>query len=596
MTLKWKIIGILLVFMGLMAVTDHVVDRLVIYPSYVALEKAQAEKDVARCEAALENTIYYLDIVADDWAAWDDTCIFLQDRNAAYIESNLVLETFLDNELNLINYYDVNGNLFWGRAMDLETQAPCVIKPFDSRHLDVSHPLIRHSDAAGGLRGVFLTDKGPMLISSRPIVSSENKGPIRGTLVMGKLLTPTIMTRLVKQTQVPHIWMPMAENSLSDEDQRAAAMATPSSPVVMREKGIELFVYTVMPDVLGAPALLLRAVLPRDITAKGLAGIRYGILSNALVSVVLLLVFLGLLKITVLSPIVSLTRHAVAIRDTGDLSLRHHSRRKDEIGVLSGEFDRLVADQQAIQQGLKHEIEERQRYEETLTDYHLKLRQLSSELLLTGERERRKIAVDLHDHIGQTLAVSKMRLDELASILPAGEAIEKVEKIIGYIEKAIQDTRTLTFEISPPILYEFGLASALKWLGEKFSDLYGLTIKFNAGNADIQLDTPLRIMLFQATRELLFNIVKHAHCSDVKIAMTADGDRLKITIEDNGVGFDPAALNAQIGFGLFNIKERLTYFGGHCEIESAQGKGTRIHLAVPLKPPVADDGQRSLTG
>ncbi|MDX9788262.1 MAG: CHASE4 domain-containing protein [Desulfobacterales bacterium] len=593
MTLKWKIAGSLLVLSLLLAVSDYTIYRRVIYPNYLALEQTFAKKELARCIATLESSIKFLDILTNDWAAWDDSYAFLLDRNADYIKSNLVQETFLDNDLNLIHYYDLKGNLVWGKAVAVDSATPILIRPLDRPGLPITHSLLKQAQAIGGVSGLFLTDKGPMLVSSRPVITSENRGPAVGTLIMGKLLSPALVKRLVSQTRVDHTYMKLGDAWMTDDDRLAMTRMNASHPMFIQEKTGTLQAYTTIPDIDGVPALLLRATLSRDFTAEGLAGIRYGAVSDILVSIILVLVLLWLLKMTVIGPIASLTRHAVAIRDTDDLTLTHNSSRKDEIGVLSREFDRLVARQHSIQKGLMGEIEERQRYEKKLTDYHRRLRHLSSELLLTEERERRKIAIDLHDYIGQPLAISKIKLDELASTLPAATgALTHVEQIGKYIETAIQSTRTLTFDLSPPILYEFGLAAALKWLSEKFGRQYGLEIKFDVVNSDIPVETALRVMLFQAARELLFNIIKHARSREAQITMMAEEDTVKVMIQDNGVGFDPEAVNVELGFGLFSIKERIHHFGGRFELDSAPGKGTRVCLTVPLKyiPP---DAQRS---
>ncbi len=599
MTLQGKIIGLLIVLLVLMGGTDYVIDRLVVFQNYVALEKAQARKDLDRCLAALNNEIDHLKILTDDWAVWDDTYQFIQDRNADYIESNLVPLTFFDNKLNLIAFYDLQGNRVWGQSMDLSTKTPISISPFQNSNLPLTHALLQKTppanDTNGGTNGIFITGKGPMLVSSKPILTSNREGPVRGHLVMGQLLTPALIDRLVKQTRVRHNLLKINSTTLEKDDQQAMREISKKGPVYILETNDTLKAYAMVPNLAEEPALLMRVVAPREISKKGIESVRYGVVSGSLMFLSFLLVVLGIIKYTVLQPILALTRHAVTIRDSNDLSLRQNTTRRDEIGVLSREFDRLVAQQQSIQKGLKREIEERHLYEKELDRYHQKLRHLSSELLLTEERERRKIATDLHDSIGQSLAMSKMRLDELTATMPPSDVSEKMEQVSKLIEKSIQDTRTLTFELSPPILYEFGLSAALKWLSEKFSKKYQLNIKFDTIGSVGPKDTALRVMLFQATRELLYNVVKHAHERDVILSLTTTDTAVEITIEDNGVGFDPTIMNTpaeyDVGFGLFSIKERLQHVGGRFEIDSTPGKGTRVCMVSPLASPPPDSSQ-----
>lgn len=601
MTLQQKIFSILIILLVLMSATDYLIDKHLIFHNYIALEQDQVKKDLKRCVAALKVEIDHLNTVADDWAIWDDSYQFLQDHNADYIESNLVPLTFTDNNLNLIHYYDLKGALVWGKAMNLDTQATILISPLDTQHLSPDHPLLKRAEVRSGTQsgvcGLFMTSKGPMLICSKPVLTSEQKGPTRGFLMMGRMLSPKLMSQLVRQTQVDHNIWPLDDDSLKDEDRHAISQITQEAPFYIRDAGGLLHGYTIVPDLLGNPGLLIRTAVQKEITQKGQSSIHYGIISNVLMSLSFLLVLLGLLKYTVLQPILSLTRHAVAIRDKNDLSLRQNNRHPDEIGVLSREFDRLVAQQQSVQKGLQAEIEERHLYEKKLNSYHQKLRQLSSELLLTEERERRKIAVDLHDHIGQSLAMSKMKIDALIATLSPSDVSKTLEQISRLIEKTIQDTRTLTFELSPPLLYEFGLSTALKWLCDKFTQQYELDIQFNANEATVPMDTSLRIMLFQITRELLFNIVKHSQSRKAVLSMAIQDSRVEITVEDNGKGFDPAILGTHadhdIGFGLFNIRERMEHIGGQFEINSAPGKGTHIRLVSPIKSPAPDEQGRT---
>lgn len=603
MSLQRKILGVLFVLLVLIAITDYTIDRLLIFHNYVAIEHTQAKRDLARCIDTLKSEINHLNVYTDDWSAWDDTYQFLKDRNDAYIKSNLVIQTFLDNKLNLINYYDVNGKLVWGKTMDLKTKSVIAVSPFDKPTLSSSHPLLKRAkvkkDVTNGISGIFLTVKGPMLICSKPVLTSEHQGPHRGYLIMGKFLSTDLQAHLIEQAHVNHqIWQ-LDDKTIPEIDRQAFTQINQQTPVYIKNNKNALHVYGKIPDIFGNLSILYRVVAPRDITSKGAASIRYGIISNVLMSCSFLLVLLGLIKYLILQPISSLTHHAVNIREQNDLSLRLNNRRKDELGILSREFDRLVAQQEQIQTSLKREIEERRLTEKKLKGYHQKLRKLSSELLLTEERERRKIAVDLHDHIGQSLAMSKMKLDVLVANLSPSEVSEKIEHVGQLIENTIQDTRTLTFELSPPLLYEFGLSTALKWLSDKFSQQYDLNIQYLGVEDNFSLDTSLSILLFQATRELLFNIVKHAKSNAVRLSMTQEDTEVQILIEDDGVGFDPSILNtntdSDIGFGLFNVRERLNHIGGQLKINSAPGKGTRIRLYSPLKPdlPANQDEQLS---
>jgi signal transduction histidine kinase len=589
MTLKIKILGILLFLMTITAIMDFAVHRWMIYPNFTAMEQTQAKKDLSRCVAALQAEIDYLDAFADDWAAWNDTYRFIAERTRAYIDSNLGPQTFMDNRLNLIAFYNTTGNRIWGRTYNLETGRTVPIQPFTAPFLRPAHTLLHRTGDDIPIRGIFSTDQGPMLIASRPILTSDRQGPVKGTLIMGRLLSRELTGQLATRTQVDHHMWSLGDERLAPEEQKAAENINSQSPFYLSEKKYSLQVYTTVPDIAGIPALLIRADISRGISARGLASIRYAVVSDALVSGAVLILLFSLLQRMVIRPICVLTRHAESIRAGDDIPVGCVGDRRDEIGVLCRTFEGMMNRLRSTHQGLVREIDERRRSRKMLDTYHVKLRRLSSELLIAQESERRRIAVDLHDRIGQALTVSKMRLDALCANRPCGRADTTLREISAMLERTIADTRMLTFELSPPILYELGLTAALEWLAEKFSREHDLRISFNAQTEDLIIDTHLRVMLFQATRELLFNIVKHARAGAVEMRMTTDGRALRIIVSDDGRGFESVPANSgrdgRTGFGIFNIKERLSDLGGRLDIDSGLDKGTRVTLVCPLSSP-----------
>ncbi|MDY6850530.1 MAG: PAS domain S-box protein [Thermodesulfobacteriota bacterium] len=233
------------------------------------------------------------------------------------------------------------------------------------------------------------------------------------------------------------------------------------------------------------------------------------------------------------------------------------------------------------------DITERKRAEKGLLSYQKRLSRMGYELLLTEERERRRIATNLHDHIGQSLAMSKFKLKTLRQSLSSSGQVTLVDEICGFVEEMILQTRSLTFDLSPPILYELGLESAVEWLAEQIHERYNIQTEFNNDGQPKELDDDLRVFLFRAVRELLMNVVKHAQASKVKISMRTKDDELCIEVDDDGLGYDSSARGHSglgDGFGLFSIRERIVPLGGHLWIKSMPDRGTRATLATPLKP------------
>jgi len=233
-----------------------------------------------------------------------------------------------------------------------------------------------------------------------------------------------------------------------------------------------------------------------------------------------------------------------------------------------------------------HEIKERKKVENTLRQSEDQLRVLSSEIQLTEERERRRIATDLHDSIGPMLAVSNLKLDMLSDKIDPPDIKEELGTVQGQIKEVIQQARSLTFQLSPPILYKLGLEAALASLAEQTQDQQGINTVFEADSLPKELDQDVQIHLFRSVRELVINVLKYARAKNVKIAVSRENNHIKIDVTDDGVGFEftefGLSRDGTGGLGLFSINERLRLLGGQMKINTSPGKGTSVILNAPL--------------
>ncbi len=212
------------------------------------------------------------------------------------------------------------------------------------------------------------------------------------------------------------------------------------------------------------------------------------------------------------------------------------------------------------------------------------LRHLASELSHAEQRERRRLAQALHDDHQQLLIAAKLQVGLLRqSSVPDAEELTKLD---GLLEEAVQSARTVSRELSPAVLYDGGLAAALRWLATIKQEKYGLIVHVEADEAADPAAEDVSIFLYQAVRELLLNTVKHADTREAWVSMTAASDnQVQIKVEDLGRGIDQQALldgGADAGqFGLFGMRERLALLDGKLDVDSGPGHGTTVTMLAP---------------
>jgi signal transduction histidine kinase len=228
---------------------------------------------------------------------------------------------------------------------------------------------------------------------------------------------------------------------------------------------------------------------------------------------------------------------------------------------------------------------EQKRAEEEILEHRRRLRALAAEVSRTEERERRQIAAALHDQIGSLLAVAQMQLETLRMNEGKDALTDKnravLDDVVSSIEEAIAHSRSLTCELSPPLLYEAGLEAAISWLGDQIRRRHGLPVQVE-GRGDIRsLDLECKVLLFQGVRELLTNTVKHARANLARVELEVDGARIHVVVSDDGVGIGQSEATRPNGFGLFHLRERLEYLGGTMDVVSAAGQGTRTSMSIP---------------
>jgi len=230
-----------------------------------------------------------------------------------------------------------------------------------------------------------------------------------------------------------------------------------------------------------------------------------------------------------------------------------------------------------------HELEQRAR----------QLQQVTLEMLEAEDRERRRLAEILHDDLQQTLAAAKFQLGLLDGRVRSDEdLVETVRQVKQMLKDAIEKSRNLSHELSPAVLSQSGLDDTFAWLAQQMESKHGLVVHVQTRGPLHAPSEPVRMFLYRAAREILFNVIKHAEVSEARLRLKRVRNRLRLTISDQGRGFDLRSLAGAAGFGLLSVRERAELLGGRMKIRSATGKGSTFLIAVP-DAAVGAEGSRS---
>jgi sensor domain CHASE-containing protein len=622
-SLRWKISLILLIVVTLYAALDYGIQRLIIFPSFSELENKEAKKDLERCFEAIRREIYHLDTFNHDWAAWDDTYQFVQDENTEYAASNLVAQTFVDNGINLIYVCNENGKVVWGEIRDIETWKKIHLKIFPPSSLPSAHPLLSHDSIDSSIAGIISTELGPLLVSSRPIVTSTNTGPIRGTLIMGRFLNEDSVETLAQQTRVDFRLWPTGGDTMPEPERQLLKDISHDAPRLVEIDDNLIHVFATFPDVQGRPALLVRADISREISAQGRTAMRFALLSILAAGMIVLIFLFVLLKRTVVTPVEDLTAHVVAIGKSDDLSARLSLRREDEIGSLAREFDGMV---EQLKEARKRLLEH---------SYQAGMVEMASGILHNVRNTLNPMIVDIDGMLQQLckapiekMALAKNELEEgstsperkedlvkfielgsnqLSALI--GETETKLEHILNRaanIEEILPDRDRLTQwkQTLEPVQLDELVRDAAALIPPDLGEIISVAVEPSV--AEVGRIKTHRISLLHVVSNLLINAAEsigRAGSQYRKVNILAriqevDSVRMvHLEISDKGEGIDSANLDrifergfttkqeGSAGIGLHWCANTIRAMNGRLYAESeGHGYGACFHLMIPVNP------------
>jgi len=330
------------------------ISRLIFLDRFAELEVRNTRQDVKRASSVIADEIANLDAMALDWAAWDDTYAFVEDANPEYIGSNLVSGTFSDLRLSFMLFATPAGQIVYAKSVNWPDGHETPIPASLYEHLDANPFLLHHLEPQSNKQGILVLPEGPVIVASRPILTSKGQGPIRGTLLMGRYLDAAVIERWAQITHLSLTVTRLDGAALPADVETARASLSPETPILVRPLSANAIVgYTLLTDLYGRPGLIVSVRLSREIYQQGQLSLFYFLILLA-TGLVFGSMAMLLLERMVLSRLTQLSENVGRIGAGGDLTARLSLRGEDELGRLADDINTML---EALERS-QHELRE----------------------------------------------------------------------------------------------------------------------------------------------------------------------------------------------------------------------------------------------
>lgn len=344
LSLQDKVSLSLFAVMAVLAVLSYSIVSAVIGPAFDDLELTAAETNMVRADRAIDAELEALRRLALDWAPWDDTFLFVQGEYPAFEVSNLPLSSMNDLELDLMLFYDTSRDLHWGALLiDEQVQDVSSSGVFATGN-STEAKLASHEAISNEIHGLLQTAHGPMLIVSLPITHTDRRGPIAGSLIIGRLLDDSMLSDFTRRTEVDFDWYETTDESSPYQSETSELRSAGPEAIRNEVTNDDIRTFFLRRDLNDEPILLLIARTPREISALGQQTLSGALLLLAAATVIVSLVIWLLLRNMIVKPLELISTHISSIHESGDLSRRLNMSRSDEIGALGRNFDEMAGE------------------------------------------------------------------------------------------------------------------------------------------------------------------------------------------------------------------------------------------------------------
>ena len=574
MALRSKTIALIGLTIAALLLTLYSLTQTILLDSYAELEHVDLRRNVTRAVNALSAELTALDSTTFDWATWDDAHKYVTDGDPEFARSNLVDNTFTTHQLNFLIYLKNDGSVVNADCYDLNTDTRKPIPP-DALAKLTAAPMLNHQKLPSSISGVILLPEHPVMVASRPVITSKEEGPIVGTLIMGRYLNKDQIEALSSTTQLTIELDRIDKPTWSSE----LKTATSNSEIAVHPQGDDVISgYTTVNGALGEPVLVLCVKQNRSIYAQGKTAVTWFAIALLATGVVFGIVVLALLESQVLARVTRLSRHVTAIGSQRELTARVQVTGNDEITRLS----------QSINQMLES-LERGDRQQRKLEDNLAQAQRLEALATLTGG-----IGHDFNNLLTAIIGHAGNARGTLPDGHPANRSLQMIEYASEQATRVTQSLLTFTDEQSTdksPVDLAATIADILELLKHV---LPGSVEVFNHANDKAWINgDALQI------QRILINLAMNARDAmpdggSLHFDLSQDNGRATITVEDTGCGMS-AETRAQVFEPFFTTKSRgqgtglglsvahgiITDHGGQIEIDSQPDKGTRFTIVFP---------------
>jgi sensor domain CHASE-containing protein len=610
MNIRWKVTVLLAALFAVLGATGILVAKTILIPSFAELERNDAKVGMRRVQYALDSTLNQLGLSAGGWGNWTDAYRFMQDHNHTFIDEQMTLAGLKQLNINVLMFFDLDGRFATSITHDFGSDRPLDLDFMQASSLAPDFPWRDNLRSGRTVTGLLKTNRGVMMIAAAPVLNGYGQGPIRGMVMMGRMLTVAEIKRLGDQAQVDLAMPDPRNNGVSDG---------------LIETDRVTQVYRSFHDIYDRPVLTLRVDIPRDITQRGHLAVHYAGVFLATAAAVVLILLVLILNRVILNPLARVTRHAVAIGEGKDLTTRLDFEAKDEIGVLAREFDRMVASvaesrAQLIDQSFRAGFAELAKgvlhnLGNAMTPIGVRLSSLRDRVRSAptedvesalaelaqrgGDADRR---VDLEEFV-------RLACQELADVIKSmGTDIEVMDRQTSIVRAALAEQMhsTRNEHVVESIRLPELIVQALEVVPDAARQL--LNVKADSSLAAIGVVRVPRTVLRLVLQNLIINAADAIRESGrsrgelrigAEITHESHGDELHLHCTDDGVGIAPEILgrifengfstksrDTNYGIGLHWCANALAALGGRIWATSeGKGRGSSMHMIVPLPAP-----------